>query len=91
MRANREPIVRLLKTSRGQIDGVLKMIDENKYCVDIVNQIMASEAILKRAAKEILRSHIEGCVYSAFANGTEEERAKKIDELIAVFDKMTKS
>ncbi|MEE0777322.1 MAG: metal-sensing transcriptional repressor [Bacillota bacterium] len=90
MRADKDKITRLLKTSRGQIDGVLKMIDEDKYCIDIANQIMASEAVLKKAVKEILRAHIEGCVYSAFADGCEAEKEKKIDELIAVFDKMTK-
>ena len=60
MRADKDQITRLLKTSRGQIDGVLKMIDQDKYCVDIVNQIMACDAVLKKAVKEILRAHIGG-------------------------------
>ena len=89
MRADKDQITRLLKTSRGQIDGVLKMIDQDKYCVDIVNQIMACDAVLKKAVKEILRAHIGGCISEAFTEGNESEREKKIDELIAVFDKMT--
>lgn len=90
MRADKEQIARLLKTSRGQIDGVLKMIDQDKYCIDIVNQIMACDAVLKKAVKEILRAHIGGCISEAFAEGNDGEREKKIDELIAVFDKISK-
>ena len=52
MRADRAQVERLLKTARGQIDGVLKMVDENRYCMDIANQLLACEAVL--------RAHLEG-------------------------------
>ena len=45
MKANRKEVERLLKTARGQIDGVLKMIEEDRYCIDISNQLMASQAV----------------------------------------------
>ena len=51
MKADKAKVSRLLKTARGQIDGVLKMIDEDQYCIDIANQIMAAEAVLQRANK----------------------------------------
>lgn len=90
MKADKKKVVRLLKTARGQIDGVLKMIDEDQYCIDIVNQVMASDAILKKAAKEILRAHIEGCVADTFEENDEKAKQDKIDELVNTFDRITK-
>lgn len=87
MRADKEQISRLLKTARGQIDGVLKMVEDDRYCVDISNQVMAAEAVLKKANREIIRSHMRGCVRDAFEEGDPE---KKIDELIDAIEKMTK-
>ena len=52
MMADKKQVTRLLNTARGQIDGILKMVEEDRYCIDISHQIMASEAVLKRANKE---------------------------------------
>ena len=57
MMADTKTILRLLKTARGQMDGILKMVEENRYCIDISQQLMAAEAILNRANKEILAAH----------------------------------
>jgi len=85
MKADQKQMIRLLKTARGQIDGILKMVEEDRYCVDISNQIMATDAILRKANKEILRAHMKCCVKDALQTGQEE---KKIDELIDMIDKM---
>lgn len=85
MKADQKQIVRLLKTARGQIDGILKMVEEDRYCVDISNQILATDAILRKANKEILRAHMKFCVKDAFQTGQED---KKIDELIDIIDKL---
>ena len=85
MKADKKQIVRLLKTARGHMDGILKMVEEDRYCVDISNQIMATDAILRKANKEILRAHMKCCVKDALQTGQEE---KKIDELIDMIDKM---
>ena len=85
MKADEKQITRLLKTARGQLDGILKMVEEDRYCVDISNQILATEAILKKANKEILRAHMKCCVKEALQTGQEE---KKIDELIDIIDKL---
>ena len=87
MQADKDKVSRLLKTARGQIDGILRMIEEDRYCLDISNQIMAAESILGRANKGVLRAHMEGCVRDAFNNGTENE---KIDEIIELLDKFAK-
>ena len=87
MQADRNEIARLIKTARGQLDGVLRMVDEDRYCLDIVNQILAAQAILKKANREILRAHLDTCVTNAVeANDAKE----KIGELVDLFDKMTK-
>ena len=85
MKADEKQIVRLLKTARGQIDGILKMVEEDRYCVDISNQIMATDAILRKANKEILRAHMKCCVKDALETGQED---KKINELIDMIDKI---
>lgn len=90
MKADKKQVEGLLKTARGQIDGVLKMIDEDQYCIDIVNQILASTAILKKANKEILKSHIEGCVVDSFEAQNESEKKKKIAELEDLLEKAMK-
>ena len=87
MQADKTQIARLIKTARGQLDGVLRMVEEDRYCLDIVNQILAAQAILKKANREILRAHLDTCVTNAVeANDAKE----KIGELVDLFDKMTK-
>lgn len=55
MRSDREKITRLLKTARGQLDGLLRMVEEDRYCVDISNQILATQAILRSVNAEIFK------------------------------------
>ena len=87
MRADREQVARLLKTARGQIDGILRMVEEDRYCIDISNQIMAAESILGRANREVLRAHLEGCVREAVDIGSADE---KIVEIAALLDKLVR-
>jgi len=83
MRADHAYISRLLKTAKGQIEGILRMIEEDRYCVEISTQITASAAILKTANRAVLKAHLAGCMREAFNSGTEQEREKKIDELLS--------
>ena len=87
MRADKETVSRLLKTARGQIDGILKMVEDDRYCMDISNQVMATEAILPKANKEILKAHMKGSVHAAV---TSEDGEQKIDELVELIDKLAK-
>ena len=90
MMADKKQVTRLLKTARGQIDGILKMVEEDRYCIDISHQIMASEAILKRANKEVLKAHMTHCVHDAVNS---EDCDQKIEEMIKVLEglKLNKS
>lgn len=87
MRADHDKVKRLLRTARGQIDGILRMIEEDAYCMDISNQVLAAQSVLRRANTEIIQAHLEGCVMDAMENGTAEEKMK---EIMQVIDKLSK-
>ncbi len=87
MMADKTQVLRLLRTARGQMDGILKMVEEDRYCMDIAHQLMATEAVLNRANREILTAHLKHCVKTA---QTEEEREEKIDELVQMLGKILK-
>ena len=87
MHANKDNINRLLNTAKGQINGVQKMIENNEYCIDIVNQLMATIAILKKTNNEILDAHLHHCVLNAKTN---EELEVKMDEVSDILRKAMK-
>ena len=87
MRADKEKVARILKTARGQIDGILKMIEEDRYCIDISNQVLAAEAMLKKANREIIKGHMEGCIKEALES---DDGDKKIEEFLQTLDKLMK-
>lgn len=78
---------RSLKTARGQIDGIIKMIEEDRYCVDISNQIMATIAILKNANKNILTDHLSSCVLNEVEQHEKEEKLNEVAQIIAKLSK----
>ena len=88
MMADKKQVTRLLKTARGQIDGILKMVEEDRYCIDISNQILASEALMRKANVEILHGHLKTCVKDAMVSGDGVE--EKLEELRHTLTKMTK-
>ena len=77
-----------LKTSRGQIDGIIKMIEEERYCIDISKQVLSAQSLLKKANMEILRGHVKTCVKDAVEQGKGDE---KIEEIFKVIDSYGKS
>ena len=87
MQADKESVVRRLRTARGQMDGVLKMVEEDRYCMDISNQLLAIQSVLKKANKEILHAHMNSCVKQAFEQG---DGQQKIDEILNLLDKISK-
>lgn len=77
MRADSKTVLRQLKTAKGQLEGIIKMVEENRYCIDISNQVLATRALLERTNRIILEGHIEGCILDAAATGSEEERKRR--------------
>ena len=65
MQADQRTVLRLLKTARGQLDGIIKMVEEDRYCMDISQQVLAADAMLRRVNKEILTAHLKHCVEHA--------------------------
>ncbi|CUM87953.1 MULTISPECIES: metal-sensing transcriptional repressor [Turicibacter] len=84
MNEERKKALQSLKTAKGQIDGIIKMIEEERYCMDISNQIVAAQALLKRSNLLILKQHLNHCVKQAVINGESDE---KIDEIMTILEK----
>lgn len=84
MTADKSKVTRLLKTARGQMDGILKMIEENRYCIDISNQILACQAVLSKVNREVLNAHLQTCVL----NGNVENSKEKLDEIAKILDQL---
>jgi CsoR family transcriptional regulator, copper-sensing transcriptional repressor len=77
-------VIKRLKRIEGQIRGVARMVDEDRYCIDIVTQISAVRAALRRAEEEVLRDHVDHCVEAAIASGNRAEQRRKVAELMKV-------
>lgn len=87
MKADPAKILRLLKTARGQVDGIIKMVEDDRYCIDISQQLMAVCAMLNTANREVLTAHLKNCISEA---ESQRERDEKIDELVAMLQKIMK-
>ncbi len=74
----------------GQVRGLARMVEEGRYCIDIVTQISAVRAALRRAEEEILRDHVGHCVEHAIASGDKKDQRKKIAEIIEVLGRSSK-
>lgn len=90
MQANKAEITRLLKTARGQLDGLIRMVEEDRYCIDISNQLLSTQALLGTINAEVLTAHVDHCVRQAFESGDKAEEEKKINELQAVLKRLSK-
>jgi CsoR family transcriptional regulator, copper-sensing transcriptional repressor len=73
-----------LSRIEGQVRGLSKMVDEERYCIDIVTQISAVRAALRRVEEEVLRDHVAHCVEHAISSGSKTDQREKIAELMAV-------
>lgn len=83
--------VAFLNKIEGQVRGIRNMIDEERYCVDIINQINAIIGGLHRVGDEIFKRHLEGCVIGALKGKSESEKLKKINEVVEIIYKFRKS
>lgn len=75
--------VATLKTARGQIDGIIKMIEEDRYCIDVSKQILAVIALLRKSNSTVLKQHLNTCVADAMAAG---DASEKLDEIMRIVD-----
>lgn len=73
-----------LNRARGQLDGIARMINEGRYCVDILTQLRAARSALRAVEDGVLRTHVQHCIQDALTRGRTEEPNQRIDELIDV-------
>lgn len=73
-----------LKRIEGQVRGIAGMVETDRYCIDIVTQIAAARAALRRVEEEVLRDHVAHCVAHAIASGDKADQQRKITELMDV-------
>ena len=85
MKARKGDISHKLKIARGQLDGTLQMVNEDRYCVDISNQILATQALLRSANQQILQAHIRTCVREALQTDADNP---KLEEALKLLEKM---
>jgi DNA-binding FrmR family transcriptional regulator len=76
-----------LSRIEGQVRGLSRMVEDDRYCIDIVTQIAAARAALRRLQEEILRDHVRHCVEHAIASGDKAEQRRKIEELMEVVER----
>ena len=89
MNEGKKKAIGKLKTARGQIDGIIRMLEDDRYCVDVSTQILSSIGLLKKANIDVLNSHIRSCVADAILEG-EDQGNEKIEEIINIIDKYIK-
>jgi DNA-binding FrmR family transcriptional regulator len=85
MNEEKKKAVQALKTVSGQVEGIIRMIEEGRYCIDISNQIFAASALLKKANLLVLQQHMNHCVKHAVETGDAEE---KISEMMGILSKV---
>ena len=86
-----EEQLEFLKKIEGQVRGIHKMIEEKRYCVDIITQIHSIIGALHRVEDEIFKKHIDGCVVSALKGKSEAEKQKKISEIVELISRFRKT
>jgi len=88
---NKAKLLKRLARAEGQVRGVARMVEEDRYCIDILTQLSAVDTALESVALEILDDHVKHCVAGAIASGDETEAAVKIDELLAAVRRFAKT
>ncbi len=88
--ATREAVATRLRRIEGQVGGLLRMVEEDRYCVDVLTQITAVRAALHKVEEQILRDHVGHCVAAAFASGDTEDQRRKVEELVETIGRITR-
>lgn len=80
-------VLKRLQRIEGQVRGLSRMVEDDRYCIDVVTQISAVRAALRRAEEEVLKDHVAHCVEHAITSGDKREQRKKIAELMDVIER----
>lgn len=88
--ATKKSVATRLKRIEGQVGGLLRMVEDDRYCVDVLTQISAVRAALHKVESEILRDHVMRCVAGAFTSGDPVAQRRKVEELVDTVGRMTR-
>jgi DNA-binding FrmR family transcriptional regulator len=83
-------ILTRLSRIEGQVRGIARMVEEDRYCIDILNQMQAIKAALKKVEEEILKDHASHCVAHAIKSGSVKDQTEKFSELVELFSRYGK-
>jgi DNA-binding FrmR family transcriptional regulator len=88
--ATRRAVQARLRRIEGQVRGLVRMVEEDRYCVDVLTQINAVRAALHKVEEQVLKDHVSHCVAGAFASGDPLEQRHKVEELVETIGRMTR-
>ena len=88
---DKEALVKRLHRIEGQVRGIERMVEDDRYCIDILTQIAAASTALESVALKVLEEHVQHCVAGALASGDEAQANEKTAELLAAVQRFTKS
>jgi DNA-binding FrmR family transcriptional regulator len=83
----KEACLQRLSRIEGQVRGIARMVSEDRYCIDILTQIAAVQAALRKVEGELLRNHVSHCVEHAIASGDADDQRQKVNELVEVLSR----
>lgn len=83
---DQQSTLRRLRKIEGQVRGIARMIEDDRYCIDVLQQVAAAKAALVRVESEILRAHAATCVDEAIVSGDADEQRRKFHELVKLFE-----
>lgn len=88
--ATKKTVAARLARIEGQVRGILRMVEEDRYCVDVLTQISAARVALHKVEAEILKDHVAHCVAGAFSTGDAVDQRHKVEELVETIGRMTR-
>jgi DNA-binding FrmR family transcriptional regulator len=89
-RDNKPALLNRLNRVEGQVRGIARMVEEERYCIDILTQLQAVRAALAKVETELLRGHLGHCIEGAIVSGDKDEQRKKAEELIELLQRVTR-
>jgi len=89
-RDNKSKLLNRLSRLEGQVRGIARMVEEERYCIDVLTQLRAVRAAVNRVETEMLKDHVDHCVESAFLSGDPGEQRKKANELIELLERASR-
>lgn len=90
MQADGKKLEHRLKIVKGQIEGILRMVEDDRYCIDISNQLMAAIQALKGINRDVLEAHLHHCVKDSLNSNNLEKTDEKMDEIVKIIEKLSR-